>query len=242
MECACEPARSEKLLFARKERTLGAILKNATRPRRARARRRSGVRIAMGRAAGATLVGPRALRRAARGGVTVCGHGERRRVHSGRISRRPLLASARVPPRTTQPRPSRWSRRPRRVRGRRGVVLGLGPGARRRRDHPPRRCRGAREGRRRARLGRPARARGPGLVQVMALRMPSSRRRSGAARAAKGKRPRDVPFREKADCATARVVLGLAHDAKHAFDLKWRPSPPTVFDGAVAADETKESR
>ena len=92
-------------------------------------------------------------------------------------------------------------------------------------------------------LGAVGRARGPGLVQVMALRMPSSSAPDpGAARAAKGKRPRDVPFREKADCATARVVLGLAHDAKHAFDLKWRPSPPTVFDGAVAADETKESR
>lgn len=89
-------------------------------------------------------------------------------------------------------------------------------------------------------LGAVGRARGPGLVQVMALRMPSSSAPDpGAARAAKGKRPRDVPFREKADCATARVVLGLAHDAKHAFDLKWRPSPPTVFDGAVAADDSR---
>ena len=110
------------------------------------------------------------------------------------------------------------------------------------RDHPPRRCRGAREGRRRARLGRRRPRARAGLVQVMALRMPSSSAPDpGAARAAKGKRPRDVPFRERLT-ARARVVLGLAHDAKHAFDLKWRPSPPTVFDGAVAADETKESR
>ena len=89
-------------------------------------------------------------------------------------------------------------------------------------------------------LGAVGRARGPGLVQVMALRMPSSSAPDpGAARAAKGKRPRDPPFREKAECAAARVVLGLAHDAKHAFDLKWRPSPPTVFDGAVAADDSR---
>ena len=92
-------------------------------------------------------------------------------------------------------------------------------------------------------LGAVGRARGPGLVQVMALRMPSSSAPDpGAARAAKGKRPRDPPFREKADCASARVVLGLAHDAKHAFDLKWRPSPPTVRDGAVAADAARAPR
>lgn len=92
-------------------------------------------------------------------------------------------------------------------------------------------------------LGAVGRARGPGLVQVMALRMPSSSAPDpGAARAAKGKRPRDPPFREKADCADARVVLGLAHDAKHAFDLKWRPSPPTVRDGAVAADAARAPR
>ena len=53
-----------------------------------------------------------------------------------------------------------------------------------------------------------------------------------------GKRPRDVPFGVKADCATARVVLGLAHDAKHAFDLKWRPSPPRPLT-APARDERK---
>jgi len=92
-------------------------------------------------------------------------------------------------------------------------------------------------------LGAVGRARGPGLVQVMALRMPSSSAPDpGAARAAKGKRPRDPPFREKAECAAARVVLGLAHDAKHAFDLKWRPSPPTVRDGAVAADAARAPR
>lgn len=67
-------------------------------------------------------------------------------------------------------------------------------------------------------LGAIGRARGSGLVQVMALRLP-------APRATKGKRPRDDPASgPSVDRATARVVLGLAHDAKHAFDLKWRPA------------------
>ena len=74
----------------------------------------------------------------------------------------------------------------------------------------------------------PSAARGPGLVQVMALRMPSSSAPDPGAPRGQRQAASRRTFREKADCATARVVLGLAHDAKHAFDLKWRPSPPTV--------------
>ena len=75
-------------------------------------------------------------------------------------------------------------------------------------------------------LGAIGRARGPGLVQVMALRLPPpGASGAAAARATKGKRPRDDPAPgPSVDRATARVVLGLAHDAKHAFDLKWRPA------------------
>ena len=83
-------------------------------------------------------------------------------------------------------------------------------------------------------LGDVGRARGPGLVQVMALRVPA-RGPGGAAASAEGategERPRDAPVacagvseKEHSARATARVVLGLAHDAGHAFDLKWRPS------------------
>lgn len=65
-------------------------------------------------------------------------------------------------------------------------------------------------------LGDVGRARGPGLVQVMALRMPDGVSENGSS-------------------ATARVVLGLAHDAEHAFDLKWRPSAEGADENAASA-------
>ena len=167
--------------------------------RGAPARRRLWCSYRDGRARGRDPRGrPRALRRAARGG-TVCGHGERRRVPRADLEASSVRLRA-VPP-SNDAATTIEVVGPRRVRGRRGVVLDWAP------------ARGAETTRHvaveaRAKddvahalgaVGRArARARADGAADAIILGAGSGRPARGKAAASRR------PPCEKADCATAR--------------------------------------
>jgi len=71
-------------------------------------------------------------------------------------------------------------------------------------------------------------ARGPGLVQIVALRTNPKRTATASKKRAR-REAEDAP-----SATTASVVLGLAHDARHCFDVKWRRRYESSFSSASA--------